>query len=293
MDLYPQVKFLLIAVLFFLLSGCLSGIRPGPTVVARINGVNITSAEMKEELQQFHFQQFQVGRREGKGLDMRKFLDKVIDKRLIIQEAKRAGLDQDPGFQEGMQKHSRQYKENVLYHLFFEKIVKPQIHISSQEIEQYYQDNPSQFMRGAIIFLEQMQIKDSSLAHQIHQELMQGAEFAYLGKVRLSDDTIRYSEKWVQLKNMRPDLRDYLSSLAEGEISSPFHYGPDYFIFKIKTKKAGSLAPFDTVKKQAEKKVALQKLHAIIKEYIGRLRESSEIVIYDDAFQKLTVEYQP
>jgi len=290
MDLYPQAKFLLIVVLFPLLSGCVSSIRPGPAVVARINGLNITSTEIKEELKQFHFQQFHGGRKEGKGLNIRKFLDKVIDKRLIIQEAKRAELDQGPWFQEPTQKHPRKYKEDDLYRLFLEKIVKPQIQISSQEIERYYHDNPSLFMRSDIIFLEQMLIKDLSLAHQIHQELIQGADFAYLGKVRSTDKIIRYSEKWIQIQNIRPEFRDYLSPLVEGEISSPFHYGADYFIFKVKRKKAGSLAPFDMVKKQIKKKLALQKFYAIIRDYIVRLRESSEIVIYDDALQKLIAE---
>lgn len=294
MGLYLQLKFLLIVFLFSILSGCLPAVRPKSSVIAQVNGSYITRSDIMEELKQFHFRQFQSGLSKGEHPDMEKFLDELIDKNLIIQEAGRIGLEQESGIQEDLveRKHSRQYEERVLYHLFFEKIVKPQVQVTNQEIEQYYHDNLSLFNKGAMIFLEQIGVKDADQANQIHQDLIKGADFAFLGKVS-PDGNIEYSKQWIQLQKIKPELRKHLSRLKEGEISSPFKYGRDYFIFRVKRKKGGSLVPFDLAKKRIEKKLISQKLRTITNDCLHRLREISKIIIYHDNLQKLISNYQP
>ena len=89
-------KILIQAILILLVSffiGCIPELTD-ETPLAIVNNEPITFGELKQELQTFHLGTKEKG---GKGsIDLNHFLDKLIRKRLFIQEALRVGLDKDP-----------------------------------------------------------------------------------------------------------------------------------------------------------------------------------------------------
>ena len=102
-----------VALAAFLASGCAAGPRElDETVLASVNGEPVTLQDIQEGFEGSH---------RGHTLllagseAMREFLDKTVDRRLLIQEARRIGLDDDAGIREAVQDLVAQRARDELY----------------------------------------------------------------------------------------------------------------------------------------------------------------------------------
>ncbi|MGA1874194.1 MAG: peptidyl-prolyl cis-trans isomerase [bacterium] len=308
-DFFIYLHFLLVPWYLSLLSGCLPGIQSKSSIIARVNDRYITSQDFQEELAEFHLHQLKSGRKGADHLDIHSFLDKVIDRILFIQEARRAGFDRKIEFrllrQEALQKppsrygkdterYLRKYEEAMLYQSFLQALYKSRVQISNREIEQYYHDNLSRFEKETMILLEHICLKDLDSARKLHQEILEGADPAFLVKVTPSDENIRYKKEWMLLQNMKPELKALLDTLKDGEISPLFHHEKGYSLYRVNKKIPGSLLPLEKVKGRIRESLASQKFQAVQRDCAHLLRSLSEIVIYEDNLQKLIPhEHQP
>ncbi|MEW5800835.1 MAG: peptidyl-prolyl cis-trans isomerase [bacterium] len=129
---YYRIAFLSFCVLI-VTSGCVSSLRPNSIVIARVNDFPITQADFVEELRQFHLHNRPTA--QAKELDIASFLQDMIDRRLIIQEARRMGLDQQEGFQRAL---SDKNEQMCLAALREEKIVKPSQSLTQKDVDAYF-----------------------------------------------------------------------------------------------------------------------------------------------------------
>jgi hypothetical protein len=107
---------LIITVLIIVLSGCASVQRNGD-LIASVDGEPIRKADLEYALQIAH-------RRENlsstEPVHIRRFINKLIDEKLIVQEARRSGLDNDPEIESKVEAFilresvTRLYREEVL-----------------------------------------------------------------------------------------------------------------------------------------------------------------------------------
>ena len=441
---FSKKLFYLLFFILLLLNGCASSLQQS-SIIAKVNNSPITAEYFMEELKRFHFQQMKSGQNDAASRDIKNFLDRLIDRKLIIQEAKRANLDKDEKFQEALEKKKekvcvqRWYKDNIiqlskkltqedidlyaqafnqtvpkvseiqlkqkqkirkykekllfqalleqlkkqvsiivfeekldefinnspfpsltvalvneepirgdelyqeikkalegrtdqkeemdivkkglkelidyyivkqvsiteyskkpeiqqdlinfkekrLYRAFLRDILRPKVEVTDDDVEQYYSKNIGLYITGASYYIEEIIVQDQDQANQMYQEILQGADFSLWKKMGKTSDSIEYSKKWISLQEIQPELRTFLSSLDEGQISAPFQFGNEYFLFKVRRKKGGAEIPLEKVKKKVRKKVFAQKFRLLIQQSIAQLREVSEINIYDHALQKV------
>ncbi|MCL6583484.1 MAG: peptidyl-prolyl cis-trans isomerase [bacterium] len=128
-----------IASLFFLAtSSCILSRQPKSKIVARINDSLITTDDLIEELQRFHLDKMRPGQESlaaAARLDLRSFVDELIDRKLFIQEARRMGLDRDRGFLAAL---ADEQERICLELLRQDKIVKPSSSLSQQDVDNYF-----------------------------------------------------------------------------------------------------------------------------------------------------------
>ena len=86
-----KLRSVLILTLVAALAGC-GRVQSGKTVLARVNDYEITREEFDSEFKNFIASGYE------KGESQKAFLDDLIDKKLILQEAQRKGLDRGPKF---------------------------------------------------------------------------------------------------------------------------------------------------------------------------------------------------
>ena len=130
---------LAIVSLFFLTtSSCILSRQPKSRIIARINDSLITTDNLIEELQRFHLEKMRLGQESlaaAARLDLRSFVDELIDRKLFIQEARRMGLDRDRGFLAAL---ADEQERICLELLRQDKIVKPSGPLSQQDVDNYF-----------------------------------------------------------------------------------------------------------------------------------------------------------
>lgn len=142
---------ILVATLFsFLLAGTGCSKGPDSSVIAQVNRTKITAADFKRQLEDLQPQMMQAVASDAKA--RKDFLDDLIGIELVLQEAKRQGMDKDPEFkkrQETLRKElERRIQEDVRNELFngllkkelagkLDKVAPP----TDQEVREYYAKN--------------------------------------------------------------------------------------------------------------------------------------------------------
>ncbi|MFD2499506.1 SurA N-terminal domain-containing protein [Rhizorhabdus histidinilytica] len=117
-----------------LVSGCHK--EPKGQILAIVNGEEISLQELNAELQ---------GTRIPDSVDRDKLrkqvLQRLIDRKLIVQKAREQGLDKTPEFVT----QQRRLEENLLVTMLGQKIASTVPMPDDRDITQYIADNPTQF----------------------------------------------------------------------------------------------------------------------------------------------------
>lgn len=129
-----------------LLGGCHK--EPKGQILAIVNGEEISMQELNAELQ---------GARIPDNADRNRIrkevLQRLIDRKLIVQKAREQGLDKTPEFVA----QQRRLEENLLVSLLGQKIAATVPMPDDRDITQYIADNPSQFSGRQRLLLDQIQ----------------------------------------------------------------------------------------------------------------------------------------
>lgn len=214
----------------------------------------------------------------------KQLIDQVIDIRLMIEDAKKSGIQKDKDYKKSLEMLQNQ----VLVDIYAKKIFS-KIKISDAEIKNFYDKNQNMFKQPArvkakhILFpLEkEKEANDTIAALKSLKGENLSAKFSQLAKEKSIDQSSASSGGelgWFDASNMVKPFSDAAFSLKKGEISqtpikSQFGY---HIIFKEDEKKEG-IAPFDNVKGEIEHSLKFQTFKAKIQEKLQNLRKNSKI----------------
>src|SRR4030067_977794 len=167
---YETLSSMLSALCFVLIvvGGCASLQQQG-SVLAVVNGEPITEHDLQYSLQIAH-------RREdlssAGALNLSHFIQKLIDDRLIIQEARRMGAEDYPEVQQAIQAYI--LRESVV-RLHNEEIVR-KVTVMEDDMRSYYKKNYEQFSLGLI------EVDSEEKAQEILEEIKKGSDFGELAR---------------------------------------------------------------------------------------------------------------
>ncbi len=125
--------------LSLLLVGCAS-----TRYVAKVNDDEITGDEVVRVFGQQHVA---MERALGDEQDIRRFLDRVIDRRLLVQEAYRLGLQDDPAVQEG----TARFEQDQLALLYRKREIEDRASVSQAEVEAAYVQMQTKFLARQVV----------------------------------------------------------------------------------------------------------------------------------------------
>lgn len=180
-------------------------------VLARINGEPITVEELNESF---------TSRHQGHGVllagrgAVRDFLDTVIDRRLLIQEALRIGADEDPEIQRARATlRAKRAAEG-----FYADQVTKKVRVTDEEIAGVHQRLGDRFSARHIL------AESRQDAARALERVRAGEEFGEVARQMSRADTASRGGDLgiVQWGRSEQKLEDVLWSLKKGEISEPF-----------------------------------------------------------------------
>lgn len=204
--------------------------EPKGQIVAIVNGEEISVQELNAELQGAN-----IPDTADRAALRKQILQRLIDRKLIVQKAREQGLDKTPEFVS----QQRRLEENLLVSLLGQKIAATVPMPDDRDITQYIADNATQFSGRERLLLDQIQFaapKDPKMllslrdAHSL-EDLAVGIQKLGLGMTRGKGviDTGRLDPQLSKVINqlppgepfVLPSNGQYVASVIVGRDSTP------------------------------------------------------------------------
>jgi len=228
-------------------------------IIAIVDKDVITQKDLNDFINFMHVQlstQYQGGQLESKIQSMKfDLLDKLIEDRLILQEAKKDNIGIEPDrikakineikkhygsdseFQNVLAEQGlvqadieAKIREQSLMYAVIDREIRSKIIIKPVEVTNFYQQNLKKFILPEQREFESVTVDNESKAFEVFDKLKSGQE--------LQDVANRYSlaiNKFSSARDgqLREDIEDTVFKMNTGQISAPLKIEDNYYIFKL------------------------------------------------------------
>ncbi len=246
--------------------------------------------------------QYQGKQLENKIESMKKdLLDKLIEDRVILQEAKKEGIQLNPErikekideiknhygsyteFQEAIAKQGlveadieARIRDQSLMYAVIDKEIRSKIIIKPAEITDFYHANTKSFVLPEQWEFQSMTINSESLANEIIKQYKSGLTLEDIGnKYSIMIDSFRS----VRGGQLRKDIEDTLFRLKIGQISSPIKIENNYYIFRLNSIIPPRQQSLTEVQDDIQAMLYNKKMQESLAKWLDKLKSQSYIKI--------------
>ena len=210
-----------------LLTGCTP--PPEEGVVALVNGRQITQTEF--EARWGELAEATKARYEKEG-GKRRFLDELITRELLMQEARKLGLDQNDAIRDRAQR----YREQLILDELLKDRIKTKIELSNEELDAFYEQHAQELLTPLKVRVSQMLLPNISAAKDLEKQINQGGHFAQFAQ-RYSIDE-KSKAKGGDLGPYRkdlvvPEVDEVVQTLKPGFVSAPIKTDAGYYLVMV------------------------------------------------------------
>jgi peptidyl-prolyl cis-trans isomerase C len=264
-------------ILVFALGAC--GEKPDDPgqALALINGKAITASEFDLRWSQLP----EYARKKYVGVDGRKkFLDELIDREVLLQEARKRGIDRDRMVLERLER----FKERSILDVLVREEVDARVTVSPEETKAYYDAQPGSFTASEEFRASHILVKTNAEAAELKKRLAQGEDFAALARKTSVDATTRSKggDLGILKKGQTvPEFERALLTLTPGEVSQPIPTKFGYHLIKMVERIPGPPISYEEAKDQVKEQVLIEKKQKRFKELVATLRANAKLRVSD------------
>jgi hypothetical protein len=210
-------------------------------------------------------------------------LEQILERRLLLREAKRQGLDRTADYRLRV----KEYEDALLFGMFVDKVIAPDIRIEEEELKRYYEDNPEAFTAPRMIRIKSLAFQRKGTAIDALEKLSRGTDFEWLAAnaeglaAANVPGRMRFDERLLTERSLPEKLQKAVSGSRLGDYrlySDPeqgFHY-----VLRVQQVVDPGPEPYAEVRKDIVEKVYAKKLKDAIEQWSGQLREYYPVKIY-------------
>ncbi len=266
-----------LALLLAAFSACSDKPEDSTKALAIINGKEITANEFDLRWSQVP----EFARKTYAGPDGRKkFLEELITRELLLQEARKRGLDRDRALVERVER----FKERSVLDNLMREEVDSRITITLDEMKAYYAANPESFTSHDDLRASHILLKTEEEALEARKRLEQGEDFAALARKVSLDLATRY--KGGDLGPIKkgqtiPQFEKALLALKVGEISRPIVTQFGWHIIRLNDRASGTPLSFEDAKDLVKEQLQVEKKRKRFDELVASLRAKARLRVAD------------
>jgi parvulin-like peptidyl-prolyl isomerase len=260
------------------LSSCASLPSDSTNIAAYVDNDPITIGDIEYSLQVDH-------RRENlsktTGINISEYLNKVIDERLLVHEALRMGMDQNPELNQKVDAYvlresvSRLYSEEIL----------DKVKVSQEEIIDHYKKEYTQYTLSSI------ETDTDEDAGMIREELKAGKDFGMLAREYANHEFRKVVEDVTYArKDLNKVIQDVIDSLEPGETSNVFEAGHRYYLLKLINVHDAPGDEMETEKEGIMQAIRQRKVEERSDEYLDYLNRKMEPEIQHDIVSLIPID---
>jgi len=248
-------------------------------VIAEVNGEPVYLAELKEvwvTMPENYKTQFPGG--------FKDLLEQWVRQVLLVQEAQKAGLADDPTVKKKIENLSRQ----IMIQELVNKEIIGKVTISDEEIEKEYSSNPTLYTDAEQVKARHIMVNTQEETDAILKELKDGKPFEQVAKEKSqSPDAQNGGEMGLIRKgDLDPEMEKVLFDLAPGNVSEALKTDYGIHIFLVEEHLQPRLKDLSEVKEEIRSKLLPKIQQEAFEKLIEDLKNKSEIVIMEENLPK-------
>jgi peptidyl-prolyl cis-trans isomerase C len=181
------------------------------------------------------------------------FIDRLLEERIWLETAKKAGVDQRPD----IKKQFENYRRDTLIRTYLGEAMAKAPPPSDSLIAAYYASHPQEFTAEEQVTVRQIQVADEKTANQVKKELAKGGDFAVLAK-KYSTDAVT-KEKGGDLGPVsrsgffgslgrQPALAESAFAAPVNSVRGPIKTSLGYHLIEVTGKTPAATRPLEEVK---------------------------------------------
>ncbi len=206
-------------------SGCPAQQEEEP-IVALVNGRAITQAEFDTRWGELAGA---TRTRYEKTGGKRQFLDELITRELLMQEARRQGLDQS----DTIRSKTQRYKEQLILDDLLKDKLQSKVEVTKAELEAYYESHADELLDPLKVQVSLMLLPNFPAAKDLETQVNRGGSFAAFAKRYSVDEKTK--AKGGDLGPYRkglilPEVDTVIRTLKPGLISAPIKTEQGYYL---------------------------------------------------------------
>jgi peptidyl-prolyl cis-trans isomerase C len=246
--------------------------------LARVNGHVITLEEFEQEMERLpESAKLQMISEEGR----RKFLQELINQELLLQEAKKKGLDKNKEILANVE----MLKKGLIISALGEELCVGKDEVSDDEVEAYYQENKKEFVLEKV-WIRHILLKTLDEAKEIKKRLNQGEDFVTLAKqysiwppTKMKGGDLGYIKRGMVHKSFEQAA---FALKKQGDLSDIVKTEFGYNIIRLEDKIGPRQLAFSEVQDEIRTRLRNKKREKILTTYLQDLREESQIRINEE-----------
>ena len=202
---------------------------PEEGVLALVNGRQITQSEFETRWEQLSDATRARYEKEG---GKRRFLDELITRELLMQEARKQGLDQNDIIRDRAQR----YREQLILDELLKDLIKVRIELSKEELDAFYEKHAHELLTPLKVQVSQMLLPNLPAAKDLEAQINRGGDFAKFaqrysidGKTRAKGGDLGPYRKGLII----PEVDAVVHTLKPGMVSAPIKTDAGYYLVMI------------------------------------------------------------
>lgn len=253
-------------------------------VIAKVQGEKpITVGELSKALKEKFYHGIELAT-ESKSVNETKaeVLEDLVQKRILVKEALKQGLNKTDEYKYRV----KEYENSLIFGLFINKVIAPDIKLEAKELETYYKDHSEEYKSPEMMRVKELVFRREADAVDALNKLVGGTDFAWLssraeGQVdKGSQGLLVFAGNLLTVRSLPEGVRKSLSGANPGEFrlyESPEGY---YYVLYVYDLIPAKLQPFENVKKKIAKKIFDHKVKEALEDYAAKLKEYYPVKIY-------------
>jgi len=289
----------------------LAGIPPEPrSVVARVNGVAVTSGELDAEIERLAPSSVAAhGKSADKASVWAKALDELVIRELAYQRAKQQKLVVSPaemnaaiakiksryksasGFRQALAVEQISEKEfvlrvekDLLLHKIYKREIDDKAIIARSEVDDYYRTHKARFLEPESAWLLQIFLKNAqqdakTKADEALAKLRSGTPFFDVAYHYSEDDyrVVGGDYGWVHQGQLSPEVERFVFSATPKILVGPVHTSLGWHILQVVEHRPARQLPLEEARPKISDTLHHQRLTQMREEFLRRLRENARI----------------
>jgi len=258
--------------------------KKGGQALAEVNGGVITVEDFKKEVETLPpYLRPMAETADGK----KELLDTMIVREIIMQQAKKDGLDKSPAVTEKME----ELKQRVIVEAFLKKKIEEQANISDADLQKFYDQNKDKFKSGEQVRASHILVKNEAGAQDILAQIKNGGNFEELAKKHSVDAAGAKGGDlgWFGKGSMIPDFEKVVFGMKEGDISGVVKTQFGFHIIKLTGKRPAGTRSFEESKDLIKTKLLPEKQQEIFAKLKDELKKGAKFSIKEDVLKGITL----